>query len=386
MSEIINKKDEVVMKLVHYFVTEEDYQPIIVNGVKNEIWLENLEAPYKVVRINSNYIHNEEQLKFDIFKIRNITRQIKKKTFSLKMKTLNILLDINGNVDIKNSKDVDNFRVDSIKDVRSDNNLAGLFPKLKTMTLNGNDFDMIMNITNDISEKNAEESKEYEQVFKPKKIIVTNVLIALNIIMFIICLMQNSLFDSLYLSPSLVKNGEYYRLFTCAFLHANLVHLLTNVYALKLIGTQVETFLGKGKFLIIYFFSMITSSLLVSVGQVGAVGASGAIFGLLGCLLYFGYYYRLYLGTVLLSQVVPVIVLNLVLYPSLPIIFSSVPSLVLATMLDVINCLASFIVFIVAAAPSTKPIILVLLLIFLLDSLSLFSITIPFKRALLYQN
>ena len=313
MSEIVNKKDEVIMKLVHYFVTEEDYQPIIVNGVKNEIWLENLEAPYKVIRINSNYIHNEEQLKFDIFKIRNITRQIKKKTFSLKMKTLNILLDINDDVDIKNSKDVDNFRVDSIKDVRSDNNLAGLFPKLKTMTLNCNDFYMIMNITNDISEKNAEESKEYEQVFKPKKIIVTNVLIALNIIMFILCLMQNSLFDSLYLSPSLVKNGEYYRLFTCAFLHANLVHLLTNVYALKLIGTQVETFLGKGKFLIIYFFSMLTSSLLVSVGQDGAVGASGAIFGLLGCLLYFGYYYRLYLGTVLLSQVVPVIVLNLVL-------------------------------------------------------------------------
>ncbi|UKI28500.1 MAG: hypothetical protein L6V78_06200 [Clostridium sp.] len=52
------------------FVTEEDYEPILVNGVKNEIWLENLEAPYKVVRINSNYIHNDEQYKFDVFKIK----------------------------------------------------------------------------------------------------------------------------------------------------------------------------------------------------------------------------------------------------------------------------------------------------------------------------
>ena len=43
------------------FVTEEDYEPILVNGVKNEVWLENLDAPYKVIRINSNYIHNEEQ-------------------------------------------------------------------------------------------------------------------------------------------------------------------------------------------------------------------------------------------------------------------------------------------------------------------------------------
>ena len=86
MSVAISNKDEIVMQLVHYFVTEEDYEPIIVNGVNNEIWLENLEAPYKVIRINSNYIHNEEQYKFDVFKIKNIVKQIKKKTFSLKMK------------------------------------------------------------------------------------------------------------------------------------------------------------------------------------------------------------------------------------------------------------------------------------------------------------
>ena len=79
MNTVFNKKDEIIMRLVHYFVTEEDYQPIIVNGVKNEIWLENLEAPYKVIRINSNYIHNNDQLKFDNYKINNITRQIRKK-------------------------------------------------------------------------------------------------------------------------------------------------------------------------------------------------------------------------------------------------------------------------------------------------------------------
>ena len=89
MNTVFNKKDEIIMRLVHYFVTEEDYQPIIVNGVKNEIWLENLEAPYKVIRINSNYIHNSDQLKFDNFKINNITRQIRKKTFSFNLKPVN---------------------------------------------------------------------------------------------------------------------------------------------------------------------------------------------------------------------------------------------------------------------------------------------------------
>ena len=42
-----------------------------------------------------------------------------------------------------------------------------------------------------------------------------------------------------------------------------------------------------------------------------SVGASGAIFGLLGSLLYFGYNYRVYLGSVLKSQIIPLIIVNL---------------------------------------------------------------------------
>ena len=52
---MMNKKDELIMRLVHYFITEEDYSPIIVNGVKDEIWLENNNGPYKIIRINSYY-------------------------------------------------------------------------------------------------------------------------------------------------------------------------------------------------------------------------------------------------------------------------------------------------------------------------------------------
>ena len=66
---IIDKKDLMIMKLLHYFVTEEDYNPIILHGVNDEIWLENLNNPYKVVRIVNHYIHNNEQLSFDNFKV-----------------------------------------------------------------------------------------------------------------------------------------------------------------------------------------------------------------------------------------------------------------------------------------------------------------------------
>lgn len=74
----ITKKDEIVMRLVHYFITEENYTPIIVNGVKDEVWLENSEAKYKIVRINSNYIHNNEQFAVDLFKIKKCHASNKK--------------------------------------------------------------------------------------------------------------------------------------------------------------------------------------------------------------------------------------------------------------------------------------------------------------------
>jgi rhomboid protease GluP len=47
-------------------------------------------------------------------------------------------------------------------------------------------------------------------------------------------------------------------------------------------------------------------------GDAASVGASGAIFGLMGSLLYFGYHYRVYLGNVIKSQILPLLIANLV--------------------------------------------------------------------------
>ena len=315
MSTLVSKKDEIIMRLVHYFITEENYEPIVVNGVKNEIWLENMDAPYRIIRINSNYIHNDYQLKVDKFKIKNITKQIKKKTLTFKMKTLNILLDVNSDVKTDNEKDISIYKVDSLKDVRKDDGLASIFPRLKTMTLKKEDnLNLIVNITNDINSKTEKENKEYENVFKPKKIVITNILITVNVVMYLLCIIFPDITNALILNVNAVKSGEYYRLITNAFLHANIIHLLFNMYALYIIGNQVETFIGKWKYLAIYLISGFTCSLLsCALVSVDSLGASGAIFGLMGCLLYFGYHYRLYLGSVLLSQIIPIILINLVI-------------------------------------------------------------------------
>ena len=118
MSEVvIQKKDDIVMRLIHYFITEKNYTPIVVRGVKDEVWLENDEGPYRIIRINSNYIHNEEQYKMDVFKIKSVMKQIKKKTLALKMNALNIFLDVNDDIKIRDEKKIESVVLKDIEDV-----------------------------------------------------------------------------------------------------------------------------------------------------------------------------------------------------------------------------------------------------------------------------
>ena len=319
---ILNNKDEVIMSLVHYFVTEENYTPINVQGASNEIWLENLEGPYKIVRINSKYIHNEEQYKFDIFKMRFVIKQIKKKTLSLKMNVLNICLDLGNAVKLDQvDKSIDTVNVTSISDVKKNKSLGESFPKIKTSRLKhtGN-LDEIIHVTEDINKKTEKENSKYEDIFSPKPIVVTKALIIFNILLYIVTLLYTDNFTkSLILlganNRGLVLGGEYYRLITNAFLHGSVIHLLVNMYSLWVVGSQVETFIGRWKFLIIYLLSAFMGSLfsIVFFSDSISIGASGAIFGLMGSLLYFGYHYRLYLSNTLTRELIPIIVLNLIL-------------------------------------------------------------------------
>ena len=112
----------------------------------------------------------------------------------------------------------------------------------------------------------------------------------------------------------IIKYHEYYRIITGEFLHANILHILLNMYSLYIIGSQMESFQGKLKFVFTYLFSVVTASMLSALLNTGtSVGASGAIFGLMGSMLVFGYYYRVYLGGVMKSQIIPLILVNLLI-------------------------------------------------------------------------
>lgn len=318
---IIDKKDLMIMKLLHYFVTEEDYNPIILHGVNDEIWLENLNNPYKVVRIVNHYIHNNEQLSFDNFKVKQITNKLKSKTLSRKMKVLNIYLDLGEAVNLTSDSESESVVVKKITDLKNEH-LISVFPDILTKTkYEEKGMELFAKITNDINNANKEKTKKLDKIFSIKKPIITYCIIALCILAFILMyIFGNGSSDNLTLIKFganldilTVGLGEYFRLITCSFLHIGIFHLLFNMYALYVIGSQAESFFGKIKYLIIYLFSAVSASLLSLMfsANVISAGASGAIFGLMGSLLYFGYHYRIYLGNVIKSQIIPIIVINL---------------------------------------------------------------------------
>lgn len=316
---VIDKKEELVMKLLHYFITERGYNPVIIRGVKDEIWLENLEDDYKIVRIVSGYIHNNEQFKFDIAKTKSLLKTIKKKTLSFKINALSIFVNLGDNVDISEFEDTPNIKFANIHEADDLNKyrfVIDAYPDItKDIDFKEKGLELFMKITSDINKKNEGDAKMNEDVFTPKKPIVTYALIIINVIVFLLSLFNESIIQMFAVNRFFIADlGQYYRLFTGIFLHANFLHLIFNMYALYVIGMQLESFLGKEKYLAVYLLSGLGGSMLSIFFSNGySVGASGAIFGLMGALLYFGYHYRVYLDSVVKSQIIPLIVLNLLI-------------------------------------------------------------------------
>lgn len=98
---------------------------------------------------------------------------------------------------------------------------------------------------------------------------------------------------------SVLENQEYYRLFTCMFIHFSFSHLASNMMSLLAIGHQLEPAIGHIKFIAIYMISGLCSSLAsvfyhahMDESAISA-GASGAIFGIFGAYAIFALFDKL---------------------------------------------------------------------------------------------
>ena len=329
MNIVLNKTDEIVMRLLHYFIIEQNYNPVVLHGAKDEIWLEKSDGDYKIIRIVSNYIHNNEQLDFDIYRTKQIIKKIKKKMFIFKVPSLSIFVNLGDNVELDkaNSDYIDLANLNSFEDIKNYDFIINSFPNILEVEQDSKEgIELFVKLTNDINQKNKEENDKAQEVFSKKKPVITYLLLALNILIFALMTFQSGNVwqidtNTIYNFGGLVSIDYWNNIYdglsiiTSGFLHAGLLHLLFNMYALYVIGPQLESFFGKFKYCIIYIGSIIFGNLLSLLflnGNYVSCGASGAIFGLLGALVYFGYHYRVYLSDVIKSQIIPLIAINLI--------------------------------------------------------------------------
>ncbi|MFX0070625.1 MAG: rhomboid family intramembrane serine protease [Candidatus Hermodarchaeota archaeon] len=122
--------------------------------------------------------------------------------------------------------------------------------------------------------------------FKQAKI--TQTLIIVNIFSFIvfnIILPVEYILQLAQINTKIIQDLEYYRLITSIFLHADIMHIFSNMVALLIFGAAVEKNYARWQYLIIYFLSGLIGnlfSLVLLPLEAVSLGASGAIFGLIG--------------------------------------------------------------------------------------------------------
>lgn len=130
----------------------------------------------------------------------------------------------------------------------------------------------------------------------PKEV-ATNLLVWVTMIVSIALMMTRNIEDIVNLiqmganSSFLVKDGEFFRLFTYQFIHIGWIHLLMNLLALKIFGPPIETIAGWPVFIGIYFLSGIAGGIAaVYTGQPLSAGASAAVLGLLATAIVFEFF------------------------------------------------------------------------------------------------
>jgi membrane associated rhomboid family serine protease len=147
---------------------------------------------------------------------------------------------------------------------------------------------------------------------------VVKVLLALNVAAFLISSGRPSVLNRYAELPIAIADGQYERLLTAAFLHANVLHILFNMMALLIAGPPIERVTGRLRFAGLYLLAALGGSVcsyLFGRPGVYGVGASGAIFGLFGA--YFVFARSRHADT---GGIVGLIVINLVFSFADPII------------------------------------------------------------------
>lgn len=147
--------------------------------------------------------------------------------------------------------------------------------------------------------------------------IISATLVIINVILFILCTFTGNLLYNMGEMgvQTVLVQGEYGRILSAMFLHADVNHIFNNMVILFFMGAMIEKEIGHFKYLLIYFLSGIGGNVIsliykmITYESAASIGASGAVFGLDGVLLALVFFSRRRM-----ENVTPVRVLLMVAY------------------------------------------------------------------------
>jgi membrane associated rhomboid family serine protease len=150
----------------------------------------------------------------------------------------------------------------------------------------------------DCASSGAQRVVTSRQLFRGhNEVVAGRALIGLNVVAFVLMVFASG--DPYGASGSIAQQGvmfgpavaagEWWRIFTGAFLHAGLFHLGMNMLLLWFLSQELEPALGRARFVLLYVTALVGGSfgVLVVSPLSPTVGASGAVFGLMGALIVF---------------------------------------------------------------------------------------------------
>lgn len=324
------KEDYIFWSFVHQLSADHGYRIITMSEDHSEIWLENRtnrESPF--VRLMRHDLDWANWLRRDIERTAMNGEQVRKQIYHKPMKLVNIYISSFMPVDdygfIQTPAAVQKTTVHTgILDLSNLETSRDEVQGLIQLPL-----DLAMPET-DISEEQAgrmkqqalavsvNRAKSEQKKFRAAKPLFTYILMAVQIIIFVIMEIMGgstatkTLIDFGAKFNPFILQGEWWRFITPVFIHIGFFHLLMNTFSLYFIGAEVERIYGRGRFLALYLFAGfmgVAASFIASPNI--AAGASGAIFGCFGALLYFGLVHRELFMRTMGMNVAILIVINL---------------------------------------------------------------------------
>jgi rhomboid protease GluP len=147
---------------------------------------------------------------------------------------------------------------------------------------------------------------------------VVSFIIAINLILYILTIpsdLKEIIFAYGLSFNYAIGNGEWWRVLTSVFIHADFFHVLFNMFSLFLFGPELEKIAGKARFLTIYLLAGIFGNVLTFAIQnsfYASLGASGAIYGILGAFAALVYYTR-HTMPQLKQIIMPIIIIGVII-------------------------------------------------------------------------